>query len=163
MLQTLQVLSILFCAIGMGLAHALEYPGKRRRLDGATYVEMQTISDSEITLGGIFGEPLAIVTILALLVVMPFAPIAFWLTAIAMASVLLAHGITWMVTHPVNKAWLKDETLHGAGAAFFAAGGAGREGDWTVLRDRWEMSHVARAACGLVALFALAAAAVRPA
>ena len=62
----------------------------------------------------------------------------------------------------MNKAWLKDETLHGAGAAFFAAGGAGREGDWTTLRDRWEMSHVARAACGFVALFALAAAAVRP-
>ncbi|MGE4078701.1 MAG: DUF1772 domain-containing protein [Reyranella sp.] len=163
MLQTLQVLSILFCAIGMGLAlaHALEFPGKRR-LDGATYRKIQTIYYPGFTLGGFFGEPLAIVAIVALLFVMPFGTVAFWLTTIALVSMLMAHGIYWMVTHPVNKVWLKDERLHGTGAAFFATGRAAAEADWTTLRDRWEMSHVARAACGLVGLFALAAAAVRP-
>ena len=37
--------------------------------------------------------------------------------------------------------------------AFFAAGGAARaHGDWRNLRDRWELSHVIRAALALIAL-----------
>lgn len=56
-----------------------------------------------------------------------------------------------MLTHPVNNFWLKDSDLKGAGKAFFSADPLGRadagdaQSDWTVLRNRWENSHVLRA------------------
>ncbi len=75
------------------------------------------------------------------------------------------HALYWIVTHPANKVWLQREQLRGAGKAFFAVGGRGSgsasagERDWTRLRDRWEYSHVARAALALLSLIALATAA----
>ena len=44
MLQTLQILSVMFAAFTMAqmLAHALEFPGKRR-LDRDTYLKVQAI------------------------------------------------------------------------------------------------------------------------
>jgi hypothetical protein len=65
-----------------------------------------------------------------------------------------------VITHPVNKVWLKDEKLDRAGGSFFAAGSAAAEGDWKVLRDRWEWSHVARAVLEMQSLVALVVAAV---
>ena len=76
----------------------------------------------------------------------------------------LAHAVYWVVTHPVNKVWVKGENLSKSGGAFFAAGTTTATGDWTELRDRWEWSHVARAALAVVSLVALVVAGViRPA
>ncbi|HEV7546576.1 MAG TPA: DUF1772 domain-containing protein [Reyranella sp.] len=163
MVQTLQILTILLAAVGMALslAHALEYPGKRR-LDGNTYFKVQAIYYPGFTIGGV-SEPVALIAVFALLLFMPFGTAAFWLTAAALAGLLLAHAIYWAITHPVNKVWLKDQNLQGAGSAFFAAGGGVKEGDWAALRDRWEYSHVARAVLAMLSLIALVVAAVRPA
>jgi hypothetical protein len=73
------------------------------------------------------------------------------------------HGVYWVVTHPVNKFWLKDTRLKGVGGEFFAldpmkkgaASEAGSEG-WKQLRDKWEYSHVLRAVLAAIALIALA-------
>ena len=50
---------------------------------------------------------------------------------------------------------MKDEKLSKSGGAFFAAGSTTATGDWTELRDRWEWSHVARAALAVASLVAL--------
>lgn len=162
MVQALQVLSILLVAIGvsMSLAHALEFPGKRR-LDRDTYFKVQPIYYPGFTIGSLFGEPGAMLAMLVLLLLTPAGGIAFWLTAAALVSHLLAHLTYWAVTHPVNKVWVKGQDLQGAGKAFFDVGRRTVSAeDWTGLRDRWEWSHVARAALMAVALSALVIAAV---
>ena len=86
----------------------------------------------------------------------------FWLTLIACVALLVMHGLYWALTHPVNKFWLRDRQLGGAGAAFFGVGGESKRSsdqDWTALRDRWEYSHVARAVFAMLSLIALAIAA----
>jgi hypothetical protein len=160
MLQALQVLSIMFAAFTMAqtLAHALEFPGKRR-LDHDTYAKVQTIYYPGFTIGGAF-EPLSVIATFALLLFTPFGTTSFWLTALAFVGLALAHAIYWAITHPVNRVWLKNEKLDKAGGSFFATGGRTAEGDWTTLRDRWEWSHVARAVLGMVGLAALVVAAV---
>lgn len=160
MFQTLQALTILLAAIGMALslAHALEFPGKRR-LDRDAYLKVQAIYYPGFTIGGAF-EPLAMIATFVLMLFTPFGTAAFWLTLAAFAGLVLAHAIYWVITHPVNKVWLKDEKLHRAGDRFFAAGAHSAEGDWTELRDRWEWSHVARAVLEMLGLIALVVAAV---
>ena len=160
MLQTLQALTILLAAIGMALslAHALEFPGKRR-LDRDAYLKVQAIYYPGFTIGGAF-EPLAMIAAFALLLFTPLGTPIFWLTLAGFLAFTLAHGIYWAITHPVNKVWLKDEKLGRAGSGFFAAGTGTAEGDWTALRDRWEWSHVARAVLEMMGLAALVIAAV---
>src|SRR5262245_7015232 len=163
MRETLQVLSIVLAAIGMGLAlaHVLELPGKRR-LDEATYREVQKIYYPGFTIGGVFGEPLAFLTTFGLLLLTPRDTPAFWLTLLALASLVIEHAIYWLVTHPVNKAWLAGERLHGAAGTFFAAGRDSSVGrSWPELRDRWEYSHVARALFAGLAFLALVVAAAQ--
>lgn len=163
MFQFLQVLSVVLVAIGMAmsLAHALELPGKLR-LSRDHYIAAQAIYYPGFTIGGFFGEFGAMLATLALLVVTPTGTPRFWLTALAFACLLTMHALYWALTHPVNRFWLKDQALHGAGAAFFDAGIAGAPGadqDWTKLRDRWEYSHVARAAFAMAAFILLVIAA----
>lgn len=164
MFQTLQVLSIVLVAVGVALtlAHALELPGKLR-LSRDTYVAVQTIYYPGFTIGAVFGEFGAMLATLVLLALTPFASTAFWLTAGALVALLIMHGLYWMLTHPVNRFWLKDQQLQEAGAAFFAVGGgsaaSGLARDWRILRDRWEYSHVARAVFAMLSLIALATAA----
>lgn len=62
----------------------------------------------------------------------------------------------------MNKYWLKDTRLQGLGGEFFALdplkkGAAIDEGGqgWIRLRDRWEYSHVWRAALAVIALISL--------
>ncbi len=155
MFQTLQVLTILFAAVGMALslAHALEFPGKRR-LDRDAYLKVQAIYYPGFTIGGIF-EPVALIAAFALLLFTPLGSLPFWLTLAAFFSLLLAHAIYWAITHPVNKVWLKNEKLGQAGSGFFATGSLTAEGDWAALRDRWEWSHVARAVLEMLSLAAL--------
>lgn len=160
MYQALQVLCLLLVAIGLALtlAHALELPGKRR-LDRATYAAVQAIYYPGFTIGGLFGEFGAIAATAALAVATPRGNPAFWPTLAALAGLLTMHGLYWVLTHPVNRFWLEGHKLGRAGGAFFAAGGSTAKVDWTELRDRWELSHVARALCAGLSFVALAIAA----
>jgi Anthrone oxygenase len=162
--QALQILATLLVAVGMALslAHALELPGKLR-LPKETYIAVQSIYYPGFTIGGMFGEFGAMLATLVLLIFTPSSSTAFWLTLAAFVALLIMHGLYWLVTHPVNKFWLKDQQMQGAGAAFFRVGGRGSsrtdDADWSTLRDRWEYSHVARAVCATFSLIALVTAA----
>jgi hypothetical protein len=168
-LVALEILAVVLVAVAaaLALAHALELPGKLR-LTRDEYRITQQIYYPGFTLGGA-AEPLAVAALLALvLLVPPGAP--FWLALAAFAGVLTMHAAYWLLTHPVNRFWLQGLALDRAGARFFAVGarrsaargGAdgtdGAEAEWTRLRDRWEYSHVVRAALGLAALALLAGA-----
>jgi hypothetical protein len=147
MFQFLQVVTTTLAAIAMGLslAHALEYPGKLR-LDRETYLATQAIYYPGFTCGGA-SEPAGILATVVLLIATPTATAAFWLTLAVLLLLGAAHAVFWLVTQPVNKFWLAGEKLGRAGERFFAVDKArGAEmPDWTVLRDRWEFSHIARA------------------
>ncbi len=69
MFVLLEIISILLVAVAMGLAlaHALEFPGKLR-LDEQTYLAVQTIYYPGFTIAGI-SEPLAVIATLVLLIV----------------------------------------------------------------------------------------------
>ena len=94
-----------------------------------------------------------------LLFLTPAGSRQFWLVLIALLGLVGMQAVYWVVTHPVNRFWLRDEGLGGAGADFFALDPARRTGsmddEWTALRDRWEYSHVARALLGIASLIAL--------
>ena len=73
------------------------------------------------------------------------------------------HAILWMATQPVNKFWLKNQQLIGLGQVFFStdpstqrSAEAEKNGeDWKTMRDRWEYSHLVRAALSVIALVTL--------
>jgi hypothetical protein len=158
MLGTMQVLALILVAIAMALslAHALEFPGKKR-LGKDTYIAVQAIYYPGFTVGGI-SEPLGILAVLLLLLLIPLATSVFWLTLAAFVALVLMHATYWMMTHPVNKFWLAGENLAGFSAGFFSFGaGASHEmPEWTALRDRWEYSHVLRAVFAAIAFILLA-------
>jgi hypothetical protein len=157
-LPILQIIALVLIAVGFGLslAHTLELPGKLR-LGRDTYVAVQTIYYPGFTIGGLFGEIGAILATVIVLILTPSGSRAFPFTLAALAALALMHAVFWIVTQPVNKVWLADQTLGRAGAAFFKAGGTGSEStDWMRLRNRWEGSHVARAGCAFVAFVAMA-------
>ncbi|WP_027997559.1 hypothetical protein [Sinorhizobium arboris] len=160
MLVTVEVLTIVLAAIAtaLALAHALELPGKLR-LPKEQYLAVQAIYYPGFTIGGA-AEPAALLLTAALLILIPIGTAAFWLTATAFVGLLAMHAAYWILTHPVNNFWLKDTQLGGTSTRFFALGksAAPENGDWTALRDRWERSHVVRAALGLVSLVLLATA-----
>jgi hypothetical protein len=157
MIALLGVISLLLAAIVMALslAHALEYPGKRR-LNRETYLAMQAVYYPGFTIGGA-AEPLSIIAVVALLVMTPAGTLSFWLALIALLALVAVQAIFWLVTQPVNKHWLKGTKLSRAGAAFFDKAPAAQE-DWMRLRDRWEYSHIGRSVLSVVAFLCLAAA-----
>lgn len=165
MFQALQILSVLLVAVAMALAlaHALELPGKLR-LSRDAYVAVQPIYYPGFTIGGVVGEVGGLLALLLLTIVTPGGSATFWLTLGGFLALAAMHGVYWLVTHPVNNFWLKDVDLSRAGARFFSFGverGAdARTLDWTVLRDRWEYSHVVRAGFALLSLALLATAVV---
>ena len=139
-------------------AHALEWPGKRR-LAREPYLAVQPIYYPGFTIIGT-AEPLSILALAVLLAVTPRGTAVFWLVAAALLAAVVTHALYWIVTAPVNKVWLRSETLSGAGRRFFAAGANVSETEWTALRDRWEHSHLYRASSSLVALILLSIAVV---
>jgi Domain of unknown function (DUF1772) len=162
MLLTLRVVTVFLVAVAMSLAlaHALELPGKMR-LDMKTYKAVQSIYYPGFTYGGL-AEGLGMVATLALLLVTPAHQLAFWWILTAFVALLSMHAVYWVVTHPVNKYWLRETRLEGFGERFFSLdpvkqGAASEEGadDWKTLRDRWEYSHVVRAVLAVIALLAL--------
>lgn len=138
------------------VAHVLELPGKLR-LTREQYFAVQRIYYPGFTVIGA-AEPLSILAVAALLALTPRGTTMFWLITGAMLASVLTHVFYWTLTAPVNKVWLRDETLSGGAERFFAAGGNVAESDWTVLRDRWEWSHLYRAAASVTALVLLSVA-----
>lgn len=164
MFLILQVISVFLAAVTMSLAlaHALELPGKLR-LDKAAYCTVQPIYYPGFTIGGV-GEGLGIIAALALLVMTPAESAAFGWTVAGFVALAINHATYWIVTHPVNKFWLKDQDLGRIGSGFFGFAPvmqqqlADSETLWLRVRDRWEYSHVARAILSAAGLIALAVA-----
>jgi hypothetical protein len=109
------------------------------------------------------GEGGGLLGLLVLLLVTRPGTSDFWLTLTALVLLAVAHAVYWIVTHPVNRVWVRGEKLGRLGGGFFAVGqrrGAAEcaRDDWTALRDRWEYSHVARAVLAFASLVALLAA-----
>lgn len=163
---TLQITAIMLTAVAMctALAHTLELPGKLR-LSKEAYRTVQPIYYPGFTIAGV-GEGLAIVSAVVLLFLIPVGSAAFRWTAIGAIALVMMHAAYWIVTHPVNRFWLQDQQLSGAGGGFFGFDPIGRRGNtnndedhWLRYRNRWEYSHLVRAALSFVALLALVIAA----
>ena len=155
-LAILQIVTVLVLCIAMtmSLAHALEFPGKLR-LSKDDYFIIQQIYYPGFTFGGA-AEPVAIALLVVLLLVVPPATPGFWLTAFALLATAALHATYWLVTHPVNRAWVKNLDMGGLGTEFFGTGSASRrELTWIELRDRWEYSHLLRALLAFAALAAM--------
>lgn len=160
MTMLLSVLALVLLAVTMGLslAHALEFPGKLR-LDEQTYRAVQAIYYPGFTIGGLVGELGGMLVLAALLFVTP-AGERFWWTAGALALLVAVHATYWIVTHPVNSAWLEDTRLTGASNAFFGLF-ASDTSDWRQMRSVWEWSHVARAGLATLGFVSMTLAIVR--
>ena len=164
MFNVLQVLTLVLVVLAMALAlaHALELPGKMR-LSKDEYFAMQPIYYPGFTIAGGFGEAGGIIAAIVLLFLSPLGSADFWLTLVALLGLVGMQAAYWILTHPVNEFWLKDERPGGLGSGFFSfasASGPGRRSetrpvDWTDLRDRWEYSHVVRAAFSALSFIAL--------
>jgi hypothetical protein len=159
MLQVVQVASLMLVAAmwTFSLAHAAELPGKMR-LDRDQYLVVQRIYYPGFTIGGL-TEPLSILALAVLLALAPADGRRIWIAA-ALAAVVAAHVVYWLVTHPVNKRWVDLQgsanlAMGKAGTAFFGTGKHDAAGDWKALRGRWERSHVVRAALMTCAMLAL--------
>ena len=92
MVQTLQIVTVVIVSIAMalGVAHALELPGKLR-LPKEHYLAIQQIYYPGFTYGG-FAEPIGLLLLLVLLIVTPVSGVQFWLTAAAFLAFLLMHA-----------------------------------------------------------------------
>ena len=161
MLDTLKVLTILAAALVLvgALAHALEYPGKRR-LEIETYRLVQTIYYPGFTRLGL-AEPLSVLLAAVTALVAGIGTPAFWTLGAAALLLAAVHGTYWLMTHPVNRHWLSGTQTSQADTTFFE----GRapepaEPDWTRMRARWERSHLIRAALVAPAFVLTALAAV---
>jgi hypothetical protein len=163
MLLILQVVTVFLVAVAMSLtlAHALELPGKMR-LDREAYLTTQPIYYPGFTIGAGVGEAGGIMATVILLLLTPRPSAEFNWILIALAFLAAMHAVYWVLTHPVNKVWLKGADLKGLSSEFFgfdplkrSGSTAGPDDDWRRLRDRWEHSHVIRAvlaSAGLVCL-----------
>ena len=164
MFLTLQVATVFLVSVAwaQALSHVLELPGKLR-LGKDNYIAVQSIYYPGFTIGGAVGEGLGMVATLFLLLTTGTSSPAFSWTLFAFLALIAMHATYWTVTHPVNKFWLKDQDVRGLGATFFGIGERGRDiaaqADpdevWAKLRNRWEYSHVVRAAFAAAALLAL--------
>jgi hypothetical protein len=146
MIAALQFLCAMSSAVAMSLAlaHALELPGKLR-LGREEYLAIQTIYYPGFTIGGA-AEPLTIIALGALLFMLPAGSRIGWLIGAALIAAVATQILFWTIVQPVNRVWLKSIPLDPAGKRFFGTNAAIRETtDWTRLRNRWELGHLARA------------------
>jgi hypothetical protein len=163
MLGVMQVVALILVGVALvpALAHALELPGKKRLTQDA-YLAVQTIYYPGFTIAGV-AEPLGVISTIILLCLTPPGGVEFWLTLVALLGLLEMQLVYWLITHPVNRYWLQGQNLSSLGSGFFSVASAKRPGgqvethsvNWTVLRDRWEYSHLVRAILVLVSLVAL--------
>jgi len=168
MLFAIRIATLFLIAVNMSmaLAHALEFPGKRR-LDKNSYLAAQTIYYPGFTIAG-SAEPLSAVATLVLFFMVRGNREASSLTLLSFLALVSMHVIFWAVTQPVNKFWLKAQQLTSLGRRFFSADAnpaalqADNElQDWRRMRDRWEYSHLVRALLSLIAFIAISASVVR--
>jgi hypothetical protein len=153
MFLVLQVVTVILVAVAfaLALAHALELPGKMR-LDKQTYLAVQPIYYPGFTLGAGVGEAGGIAATFVLLLLTPNQTRSYTLTLAALVGLLSMHAAYWIFTHPLNKFWLKGETLTGFSGGFIGFDPMRRDApddsgadDWKRIRNRWEYSHVLRA------------------
>ena len=153
------ILTTVLVAIAMApaLAHALEFPGKKR-LDQDAYFTVQSIYYPGFTIAG-FAEVGGMLASIVLLFLTPPETASFWLTAIAVVGMIGMQIVFWIYTQPVNKFWLQKTTVGNPGARCFGFSFAGHipqdAGDWIRLRDRWEYSHIVRAGLVFLNFFSL--------
>jgi hypothetical protein len=161
MVMILSVTALLLVAgtMGLSLAHALEFPGKLR-LDEPTYRAVQAIYYPGFTIGGLVGEFGGMIALVALLILTPTNAERFWWIAAALGLLVVGHATYWVVTHPVNNAWLKDTNLSGMSRIFFGLFSA-PDADWRHMRNVWEYSHVARACLHTLGFLSMTFALVR--
>ena len=83
---------------------------------------------------------------------------------VRVALFLIGIVLLFLDSHAaVNKFWLKNQQLEGLGKRFFYPTGpmtergkeADTDKDWKTMRDRWEYSHLVRAALSVIALVTL--------
>lgn len=160
----LKVAAEVFVAVAMALslAYALEYPGKMR-LDRSTYVAIQPIYNPAFSIGCGIGEGLGVILTFVLLVTTPSGTEQFNWIAAAFASLLAMQAVYWTVTYPVKNFWDERMRPERRGRRFFglartAETAALRERDrlWPLLRQRWEISQIARAFFGFVGVVTIA-------
>ncbi|AZO32982.1 MAG: DUF1772 domain-containing protein [Mesorhizobium sp.] len=156
----LEVLTVILVAsaMAMALAHALELPGKMR-LGRQEYFVVQQIYYPGFTIGGGIAEVGGIVATFALMLTSGGA-VRFWLTAGALVALLAMQLVFWLITQPINKHWLQEVELTAPAKRFFATEGSdgtplAPTEEWTALRNRWELSHVLRAALAMLSLILL--------
>jgi hypothetical protein len=156
MVESLWVASLLCVAITMGLslAHALELPGKLR-LDEAEYRIVQSVYYPGFTIGGLIGELGGIIVLIAVLILLPKQTARFYWTVVSLVLLCAVHAVYWLMTHPVNNAWVSTVPMPKAASTFFAAFGRSKR-DWRQLRRQWECSHLVRACLGMASLTTLA-------
>jgi hypothetical protein len=161
MIAVLSVAALLLLAVTMGLslAHALEFPGKLR-LDEPTYRGVQAIYYPGFTIGGLVGELGGMLALVALLILTPTTTERFLWTVAALGFLVIGHATYWVVTHPVNAAWLKKTDLVGMSKMFFGLFSA-PDADWQHMRDVWEYSHVARAGLHILGFLSMTLALIR--
>jgi hypothetical protein len=161
MLIVLQILTVVIVSVVLtgALAHALELPGKLR-LSRDEYFVVQRIYYPGFTFAGI-SEPVSFLLVLVLLFLVPRETMSFWLTLGALVGLMGVQLVYWVLVHPLNTVWLQKEKLGRAGSSFFGSQAQTESGDtseWQKLRNRWEYSHVARAALAMVSFIALVSA-----
>jgi hypothetical protein len=150
----------LVLTVATSLAHALELPGKMR-LSREQYLAVQAIYYPGFTYAGL-AEPLSIVALAVLLLLSHGLAASFWLVALALAAAMLTHLLYWVLVAPVNKVWLKGEALSAPARQFFGSREDRDRTDWISLRNRWEWSHVCRAASSMAAFLLLLVAVLGP-
>lgn len=155
-MQALTLVALILVEIdfGLALAHALELPGKLR-LNEAEYKAVQGIYYPGFTLGGLVGEFGGLIVCAVLLFLTPPGTARFEWTAVALASLAAGNLTYWVLTHPVNKFWVKDIGKSALGSGFFSTFANAKPGQWTLLRNRWEISHVIRACLFTVSLLSM--------
>jgi hypothetical protein len=137
---TILCLMLVAAKFGTSLAHVAELPGKLR-LDEATYKAVQAIYYPGFTIVGLVGEFGGIIALAVLIYLTPYGNNRFWLTVAALVFLLAGHATYWLMTHPVNNFWVKDVAMSAPGSTFFSTFAGAKAGDWTELRNRWELSH----------------------
>ena len=138
--MTILCLMLVATKFGTSLAHVAELPGKLR-LDEATYKAVQPIYYLGFTMVGLVGECGGMIAPALLLFLTPYGTNRFWWTAAALALLLAGHATYWLMTHPVNNFWVKGVAMSAPGSIFFSILPGQRTGDWTELRNIWELSH----------------------
>ncbi|WP_292234342.1 DUF1772 domain-containing protein [Mesorhizobium sp.] len=108
------------------------------------------------TIGGGIGGVVATFA----LTLMSGGPVQFRLIAGALAGLLIMQLVFWFMTQPINKHWLQEVELTAPTKRFFATEGRDEPAlpptqEWTVVRNRWELSHVLRAALAMLSLILL--------